>query len=119
MKRAATENEIRDIRTIKTFVEEYCRISSHGDRLVFNLDVRGLEGVFKKKPLLCHDCAQLLKYAVTMRLICPHDPKPMCKKCSDHCYKPEYRQKMKEVMKRAGISLIKRGRVDLLYHYLR
>ena len=44
--------------------------------------------------------------------------KPMCKKCSTHCYAPSYQEKIREVMKFSGLYLIRHGRLDLLAHYL-
>jgi hypothetical protein len=55
---------------------------------------------------------------LTMRIKCPHDPKPMCKKCVTQCYHGEYKTKIREVMKFSGMYLVKHGRLDLLYHYL-
>ena len=57
----------------------------------------------------------MLKYGLTMRLRCPHEPKPLCKKCSDPCYKPEYREKIREVMRFSGTYLVRRGRIDLIF----
>ena len=54
-----------------------------------------------------------------MRLKCSHDPKPMCKKCETQCYHGEYKAKIREVMKFSGMYLVKHGRLDMLYHYLR
>ena len=78
-----------------------------------------LEQIEKNEILLCPDCTKLLAYGLTMRLKCPHDPKPMCKKCETQCYHRDYRSKIREVMKFSGLYLIKHGRVDMLYHYFR
>jgi hypothetical protein len=45
------------------------------------------------------------------------DPKPKCKDCPVHCYKSEYRRRIKEVMRFSGIYFVKRGRVDWLIKY--
>jgi hypothetical protein len=42
----------------------------------------------------------------------------MCKKCHTQCYNRNYREKVREVMRFSGPYLIKRGRLDLIYHYL-
>jgi len=44
-------------------------------------------------------------------------PKPKCKDCPVHCYKIEYRRRIKEVMRFSGIYFVKRGRVDWLIKY--
>ncbi|QDF65825.1 nitrous oxide-stimulated promoter family protein [Shewanella sp. SNU WT4] len=61
------------------------------------------------KPL-CDDCQQLLEYA-NMRLDrCPYGAtKPTCNKCPVHCYKPEPKALMREVMIFAGPRM-------LIYH---
>ena len=66
---------------------------------------------------LCTDCADLLAYASARLARCPLDPKPRCKDCRVHCYKPEYRQRMREVMRFSGLYFVKRGRVDWLVKY--
>lgn len=67
---------------------------------------------------LCADCRDLLDYAMQRLERCPQDPKPACKHCEIHCYKPAYREKVREVMRYSGKRLILRGRFDLLWHYL-
>ena len=67
---------------------------------------------------LCSDCQELLAYAYKRLEHCPQDPKPSCKHCEIHCYKPAYREKIREIMRYSGMRLIIRGRLDLLWHYL-
>ena len=69
--------------------------------------------------MLCPECQKLLRYGLTMRLKCPHDPKPMCKKCTTQCYKGEYKSRIREIMKFSGVYLLRHGRLDMLYHYLK
>jgi hypothetical protein len=42
----------------------------------------------------------------------------VCKHCKIHCYRPDYREKVREIMRYSGKALIKRGRLDLVCHYL-
>lgn len=118
MKKEPAKKEGHDVRTLARFIALYCR-SHHKERAPFAFKAPGFEEIFEKGPELCPDCARLLKYGLTMRLRCPQEPKPMCKKCPDPCYRPEYREKIREVMKFSGMYLVKRGRIDLLYHYFR
>lgn len=67
---------------------------------------------------LCAGCRDLLDYAMQRLERCPQDPKPACKHCEIHCYKPAYREKVRELMRYSGKRLILRGRLDLLWHYL-
>jgi len=89
-----------DLKVLERFVEVYCR-QHHGE---------GLSG-------LCEECADLLAYARQRRRKCPYDPKPKCKDCRTHCYRPEYREKIREVMRFSGMHFIKRGRLDWLVRY--
>jgi hypothetical protein len=118
-KGAISIKEKADIRTLMKFVEVYCRENHDGERTLFTFKKLDLEQIEKKELRLCPDCTKLLAYGLTMRLKCPHDPKPMCKKCETQCYHRDYRSKIREVMKFSGLYLIKHGRVDMLYHYFR
>ena len=114
-----SEKEKADIGVLMKFVSIYCREHHNGERDPFvfrSLDLKQMEG---KEISLCKECTRLLTYGLTMRLKCPHDPKPMCKKCETQCYHGDYKAKIREVMKFSGMYLVKRGRLDMLYHYLR
>ena len=56
---------------------------------------------------LCDECRQLIDYA-HHRLDCCRfgDSKPTCRKCSIHCYKPEMKQHIQQVMRWAGPRMI-------------
>ena len=69
------------------------------------------------KGQMCESCAELLEYALLRLEKCPFDPKPKCKDCKVHCYKDDYRQRIREVMKFSGIHFVKRGRLDWLFKY--
>lgn len=108
-----------DIPTLMKFVGIYCRENHDGTKSPFLFKLFDIKGIESKEISLCSDCTRLLTYGLTMRLKCPHDPKPMCKKCETQCYHGEYKSKMREVMKFSGMYVVKHGRVDLLYHYFR
>ena len=113
-----TKKEKGDIRILLKFIEIFCREHHHGEKRPFTFRLLNIREIEKKDIFLCPDCAKLIAYGLTMRLKCPHDPKPMCKKCKTQCYRGEYKSKIREVMKFSGMYLIKHGRLDLLYHYL-
>ena len=113
-----SEKEKADIRTLMKFAEIFCRENHNGARNPFSLRLFDTKEIEKKEISLCPDCTKRLTYGLTMRLKCPHDPKPMCKKCETQCYKGDYKEKIREIMKFSGMYMIKHGRVDLLYHYL-
>jgi hypothetical protein len=114
-----SKKEKSDIRILIRFVAIYCRERHEGPKDPFSLKQLDITQIEKKKVLLCRECKRLLAYGIGMRLACPHDPKPMCKKCESQCYKGEYKDKIREIMKFSGMYLVKHGRVDLLYHYFR
>ncbi len=114
-----SRKEKRDIKTLMKFVAIFCRQRHDAEKSLFSLRQLDVSEIEKKQLLLCQDCRRLLTYGLMMRLKCPHDPKPMCKACETQCYRGEYRAKIREIMKFSGIYLVKRGRLDLLYHYLK
>jgi hypothetical protein len=114
-----SEKEKDDIRTLMKFVGIYCRENHNRAKSPFLCKLFDIKEIENKEIPLCSDCTRLLTYGLTMRLKCSHDPKPMCKKCETQCYHGEYKSKIREVMKFSGMYLVKHGRVDLLYHYLR
>jgi hypothetical protein len=118
-KNGFSKKEKDDIRTLMKFVGIYCRENHPEEKVPFSFKLFDIKELEKKEIPLCQDCARLLAYGLTMRLKCPHDPKPMCKKCETQCYHGDYKSKIREVMKFSGMYVVKRGRVDLLYHYFR
>ncbi|MBI4917381.1 MAG: nitrous oxide-stimulated promoter family protein [Acidobacteria bacterium] len=101
--RAAAGNDAAiasDLYTLTRFIEVYCER--------------------KHAPAgggLCPECRELLDYAEARLRACPYDPKPKCKACQTHCYAPERRQRIREVMKFSGMHFVKRGRIDWLVRY--
>ena len=90
----------KQLQMLKKFIEVYCS-KNHGS----------VDGQ------LCDECSELLDYATDRLAKCPMDPKPKCKDCPIHCYKPRYREKVREVMRFSGMYHVKRGRVDWLIRY--
>jgi len=118
-KEAISGKEKKDIRILIRFVEVFCRENHNVERTPFSFKLFDIREIRRKIILLCPDCTRLLTYGLTMRLKCPHDPKPMCKKCKTQCYHGDYKAKIREVMKFSGIYLVKHGRLDMLYRYLK
>jgi hypothetical protein len=114
-----SKKEKEDIRTLMKFAGIYCRENHPAEKAPFSFKLFDIREIAKKEVPLCQDCTRLLTYGLTMRLKCPHDPKPMCKKCETQCYHGDYKSKIREVMKFSGMYVVKRGRLDLLYHYFR
>lgn len=115
---ADVKHIIKDARTLAMFVRVYCRRNHTGaEKAAFTYKGRNIDGLHLPALELCDDCTKLLNHGIAKRALCPMDPKPMCKKCPNHCYHPAYRDRMREVMKFSGIHLAKRGRLDMLIHY--
>ena len=59
---------------------------------------------------LCDECKDLKNYAIKRLSFCRFgEEKTACSNCSVHCYKPDYRKKMKSVMRYSGPWMV-------LYH---
>ncbi|WP_163328925.1 nitrous oxide-stimulated promoter family protein [Desulfurobacterium thermolithotrophum] len=66
---------------------------------------------------LCSECKELLNYALKRLELCPFkEEKPSCKKCTIHCYQPEKRKKIKEVMRFSGPRLLLYDPFNWLIH---
>lgn len=113
-----SKREKSDIQTLMRFIGIFCRENHNGEKRPFSFKLLDIKEIEKDDILLCRDCNRLLTYGLTMRMRCPHDPKPMCKKCKTQCYRGEYKAKIREVMKFSGMYMIKHGHLDMLYHYL-
>ena len=56
---------------------------------------------------LCEECVKLDTYARMRSDKCPFmDTKTFCSNCKVHCYKPEMREKIREVMRFSGPRMI-------------
>lgn len=61
----------------------------------------------KRKSDLCPDCAELLAYAQARSEHCPFmEDKTFCVNCSVHCYRPEMREKIRQVMRWSGPRML-------------
>ncbi|MCF7956731.1 MAG: nitrous oxide-stimulated promoter family protein [Phycisphaerae bacterium] len=69
---------------------------------------------------LCDDCRQLLDYAFARLDRCKFGTeKPVCSKCTVHCYKPEKREKIRKVMRYSGPKMALRHPFLAIGHLLR
>jgi len=68
---------------------------------------------------ICGDCKDILDYALTRLHHCPFgESKPTCANCRVHCYSPEYRVKIREIMRFSGPRMIYRHPMLALAHIL-
>jgi hypothetical protein len=110
-----TGKERQDLKVLASFTAVYCR-KHHAGPKAPAMELTALVPGCERYPL-CPECADFLAYAVERRIKCPLDPKPTCKHCTIHCYRPGHREKVREIMRFSGRHLILRGRIDLLWHY--
>ena len=91
----------RERRTIKAMIDIYCH------------------GRHQRAAGLCGECRRLLAYAMERIDKCGlAQNKPACAKCPIHCYKPEMRQRVREVMRYAGPRMIWSHPLLTLMHYM-
>ncbi|OGO19295.1 MAG: hypothetical protein A2144_08350 [Chloroflexi bacterium RBG_16_50_9] len=109
----------KDLKVLRDFISVFCREKHSGQaKDVFPVKDERLHDALGDKELrLCVECARLFNHGTAKLLLCPYDPKPMCKKCETHCYAPGYREQIREVMRFSGLYLVKHGRLDLMIHY--
>ena len=68
---------------------------------------------------LCNTCEELLQYAYKRLGLCVFgERKSTCGKCPIHCYKPHYKQQIKQVMRYAGPRMIVKHPVLAVHHLL-
>ena len=85
----------REKEVVSEMINLYCR-KNHGS----------------KKGEFCDSCRELRDYAASRVDHCPFmENKTFCSNCKVHCYKPEMREKIREVMRFSGPRM-------LLYHPL-
>lgn len=66
---------------------------------------------------LCDECKALMEYAERRLSHCPYkEQKPTCRLCSIHCYKPQMRERMKQVMRFSGPRMMWYYPWDALRH---
>ena len=91
----------REENTIRVMIRIYCR-NKHATR-----------------GSLCPECEGLQDYAMKRLEKCPfQERKTTCANCPVHCYKPEMREKVRDVMRYSGPKMIYRHPVLAIFHIL-
>lgn len=94
------EKREREKRIVAQMIELYCR-KKHGGRE------------------LCPECRELAEYARQRSDRCPFmENKTFCSNCKVHCYKPQMRQKIKEVMRFSGPRMIFHHPISAVRHVI-
>ncbi len=82
---------VREARTIESMIQIYCH-RKHGTR-------KGL----------CAECQELLDYAIVRLNKCPfQEEKSTCANCKVHCYRPDMRERIRDVMRYSGPFMLYR-----------
>ena len=69
---------------------------------------------------LCPICQELLDYAFKRLDRCRYGAeKPTCKKCPIHCYRPDMKERIKEVMRWSGPRMILYHPTAAILHLIR
>jgi len=91
----------REKTTVQKMIQLYCR------------------GYHAPEGLLCPECQDLLNYANFRIDHCPYeDEKPICAKCPIHCYRPTMREKIRQVMRYAGVRMLRHHPYLTIQHLL-
>jgi hypothetical protein len=92
---------VREEKTVKAMIRLYCR------------------GRHKTHNGLCGDCDNLLHYARRRLDKCPfQEGKTSCGNCGVHCYKPDMREKIRDVMRYSGPRMLYRHPLLSFYHLI-
>ena len=90
-----------EMRTVEVMIGIYCR-------------------AFHGQGRLCPECSALLHYARERIAKCPFGiGKPVCNRCTVHCYQPEMRERIRTVMRYAGPRMLWRHPVLAIRHLVR
>ncbi len=93
----------KEQKTITAMIRIFCR-AHHGT----------------SRKLLCPACADLLDYAEEKLERCPFgENKGACSKCKIHCYKPDMRKQITEVMRYSGPKMLKKHPLLAIDHLLK
>lgn len=86
---------------VKLMIELYCRKKEKHDQL-------------------CEECRMLLDYAWKRLDHCKFgEQKSSCKRCPIHCYKPDMREKMRQVMRFSGPRMLWYHPIAAIKHLFR
>lgn len=89
----------REKKMVSEMIALYCKKKHH------TKITRKKDGLHKEE--LCPECRELAEYARTRSDRCPFmETKTFCSNCRVHCYKPEMREKIREVMRFSGPRML-------------
>lgn len=90
----------KEQQTIEKMIHLYCKKNHH-------------------TKALCPECQELLDYAKARSQRCPFmEEKTFCAHCKVHCYKPEMRERIRQVMRYSGPRMLIYDSKTALWHIL-
>lgn len=96
-----TKRHIREKNTVVAMIRLYCHAHHHTENT------------------LCLDCQSLVNYSYTRIAYCLYkEDKPACSQCPVHCYKPDMRDRIKQVMRYSGPKMIFRHPIKAFWHFI-
>lgn len=96
----------REARTVELMIRMYCR-AHHA------------AGENASRSSLCPDCAALTTYAYERIEACRFGAaKPVCAKCTVHCYRPTMREQVRAAMRYSGPRMTRRHPFLAVRHLL-
>lgn len=100
-KEQVMSKRMREKQTVSLMIRLYCK-KKHG-----------------MKNTLCPECEVLLQYAMLRTEKCPFmETKTFCSNCRVHCYKPEMREKIREVMRFSGPRMLFHNPILAIRHLI-
>ena len=93
-----------EIEILKKFFIIYCK-NKHQNQIEKNYSISYKNLNLDFDIFLCNECYNLLNYAITKLIECPHDPKPRCRKCPNPCYEKDKYKQMAKIMRFSGMKL--------------
>lgn len=88
----------REKRTVELMIRIYCRRKEGNKEL-------------------CKGCEELIEYAHHRLSRCVYaENKTSCNHCPKHCYKPEMRNRIREVMRFSGVRMLIYSPIEALRH---
>jgi len=70
--------------------------------------------------VLCNQCQELLNYSLEKLKHCPlNNKRTTCGKCHIHCYRPDMKAKIREIMRYSGPRMLKRHPVLAIRHLIK
>lgn len=92
----------REDRTVAAMIELYCQQNHHS-----------------APGELCAECAELRAYTRARLKRCPFQgDKPTCANCAVHCYRPDMRERVRQVMRYSGPRMLLRHPLLAIIHLL-